>query len=97
MPEVRRFRKIPVIVEAMQWTGDNAEDLAKFTFGKFLPVDHEDRGEDPDRTGQVLDELHSTWVGVYTGQWVIKGVAGEFYPIAGHVLDQTYEVVPDAS
>jgi hypothetical protein len=45
----------------------------------------------------VYDELHSTWVGMYTGQWIIKGVKGEFYPINEEVLAETYEPVGDSA
>lgn len=90
---VRRFRKNPIEVEAMQWTGDNDAELIAFTGGNFQAIDPEDRGDDPDATGQVYDKLHSTWVLVYPGQWVVKGVKGEFYPIAEDVLAETYEAV----
>jgi hypothetical protein len=43
----------------------------------------------------VFDVLHESWVGVKTGQWVIRGVAGEFYPIDEAVLAETYEPVAD--
>lgn len=44
-------------------------------------------------TGSVFDDLHSTWVGVKTGQWIIRGVKGEFYPCDPEVLAETYEVL----
>jgi hypothetical protein len=91
-----RFRKKPVEVEAVQWTGDNADEIKAF-------VGVRDNGEcrflTPDEiTGawteaHVYDELHDTWVTVYTGQWVIKGVKGEFYPCAEDVFAETYEPV----
>lgn len=90
------FRKKPVTVQAVQWTGDNEDELIAFTGGNFFTIDPEDRGDDPDRTAQVYDKLHSTWVGVYTGQWIVKGVKGEFYPIAEDVLAETYERVEDS-
>lgn len=89
-----KFRKLPVVIEAVKWTGDNVEEVQTLTgFGYFQAVDPEDRTDDPDITAAVLDTLHSTWVGVKTGQWVIKGVKGEFYPIAPDVLAETYEAV----
>lgn len=94
---ITRFRKRPVEVEAIQWTGDNEAELDAFTCGQFQALDPEDRSDDPDMTGSVFDKLHSTWVGVYTGQWVIKGVKGEFYPIAPDVLAETYEPWPRRS
>jgi hypothetical protein len=88
---ITRFRKKPVEVTAVQWTGGNELELIVFTGDQFEPIEPEDRADDPDVTGQVFDVLHNTWVGVYTGQWVIRGVKGEFYPIAEDVLAETYE------
>ncbi|MGW4406535.1 hypothetical protein ACWEJ6_21075 [Nonomuraea sp. NPDC004702] len=91
-----RFRKKPVEITAVQWTGENAQEIKTF-------VGVRDNGESrfltPDEiTGvwehaHVYDELHDTWVTVYPGQWVIKGVKGEFYPCAEDVFAETYEPV----
>lgn len=90
---VKTFRKKPVVISAVQWTGDNLEELYDFTHHQFDFVEEEDRLDDPDITAQVYDKLHSTWVGVYTGQWVIEGVKGEFYPCDEEVLAETYDEV----
>lgn len=90
----RRFRKRPIEVTAMQWTGSNERELRLWCgpsmFGAVAP---EDRTDDPEITAEVLDVLHSTWVGVKTGQWIVRGVKGELYPIAEDVLAETYDPV----
>jgi hypothetical protein len=86
MPE--RFRKRPVEVEAIQWTGDNLAEVQEFTGGLFRTI-----VSVTDFTAQVHDKLHDTWVDLKTGQWVIRGVLGEFYPIDERVLADTYERV----
>lgn len=92
LPGVVRWRKRPVVVSAIQWTGANLAEVQAFTGGgDFDAVPHEDRSEDPDMTAEVFDKLHSTWVHVYDGQWIIRGVQGELYPIAADVLAATYE------
>jgi hypothetical protein len=88
-----RYRKLPIEIDAVQWTGTNAAELAAFAPGKWRTVDTEDRTDDPEITAEVFDELHSTWVGMRTGHWVIEGIAGEFYPCADHVFAVTYERV----
>lgn len=88
-----RFRKKPVEVTAVQWTGGNEAELRAFAGDLFEAVEPEDRGDDPAQTATVMDTLHNTWVRVYDGQWIIKGVKGEFYPIDGAVLAETYEPV----
>ncbi len=74
-----QFRKKPVIITATRWTGHNETELVEFTGNRFNALD-EPSPDDPDATAQVLDSLHSTWVLVYTGDWIIRGVSGEFYP-----------------
>jgi hypothetical protein len=84
------FTKKAITITAEQWTGDNEAYLQHFTNGEFHAIAPEDRADDPDVTAEVRDHLHSTWIGVKTGQWVIKGVKGEFYPIDETVLAETY-------
>jgi hypothetical protein len=91
------YRKKPLTVLAVQWTGDNADELRAFAGSKFDVVDPEDRTEDSEITAQVFDELHSTWVGLYTGHHVVMGVRGEFYPIDPAVLAETYDAVGTAT
>jgi hypothetical protein len=87
-----QFRKKPVVVTAVQFTGDNVNEIHALTGPpNFGLVDAEDREADPDITAEVFDHLHSTWVGVKTGQWIIRGVQGEFYPIDESVLASTYD------
>jgi hypothetical protein len=90
-----KFRKKPVEVEAVQWTGDNAADLNHFAASHFDVLNEQDRAncDDPEATAQIYDALHSTWVLVYTSDWIIRGIKGEFYPCRPDVFDATYEPV----
>lgn len=88
-----RLRKRPVEITGIQWTGGNETELVEFTGRQFEAVAPEDRTQDPDMTAQVFDVLHGTWIGVYTGQWILRGVKGEYYPCADDVLAETYDVV----
>ncbi|MFJ8538138.1 hypothetical protein [Streptomyces sp. NPDC093591] len=94
---ITRYRKKPVEVDTIQWTGDNEAEVQAFTGGasQFYALDEADRAnsDDPEATATVYDRLHSTWILVYTGQHVVRGVKGEFYPIAPDVLAETYERV----
>lgn len=94
-PIIRR-RKRAVEVDTIQWTGDNEADVAAFAGGPqfFYALDDADREncDDPEATAAVYDRLHSTWVLVYTGQHIVRGIKGEFYPIAEDVLAETYDL-----
>jgi hypothetical protein len=93
------FRKLPVVVEAVRWTGGNLNEVRVLAGDNFYALSWEDRVncDDPDATATVYDKLHSSWILVFDGQWVIKGVKGEFYPIADDVLRETYEPVEEGN
>lgn len=81
-----RFRKKPIVVEAIQFTGKNdAECIA------FCPtaIDHPTPNPSliiPTTEGDMLCSV---------GDWIIKGVAGEFYPCKPYVFQTTYDPVLD--
>lgn len=85
----RRFRKKPVEVEAVQWLGDNEAEIKELT-GESFRYNAE---FSINNVAMVYDRLHDSWINVFPGQWVVKGVQGEFYPIDEAVLDQTYSAL----
>ncbi len=96
-----RYRKKPIEIEAVQFNGKNYPTVNQFV-GKtfevdgefhwgFCPVEHLQREDGV--VAEVWDKLHATWVGVKAGQWIIKGVQGEFYPCDDSVFRDTYEEV----
>lgn len=98
-----KFRKKPVVIEALQWITTNAGDIKEFVGKPIVDgvVDAMLQGEcrfllPEEITGvwdlpHVYDELHQTWVGVNDFDWIIRGVQGEFYPCRADVFEQTYE------
>lgn len=93
-----KFIKKPIEVEALPWFDDNVEELYNFTNGNFRVINQAqaiEHFEDELITAAVFDELHSTWVGIKSGQWIIRGVEGEFYPIDDEVLWKTYYKVEE--
>jgi len=89
--EPKKYRSIPTVVEAMRFTEEDAPDVVAWANGKVdytEPADRED-----DAIGGVFDDLHSSWISVYPGQWIIKGTKGEFYPCDPEVFAQKYEEV----
>jgi hypothetical protein len=66
-----RYRNRTEEIEAIQWTGSNAEQLRAFCGPDFDTIDPEDRAEDPDQDAQLLSDA-SHWVGLKPGDWVLK-------------------------
>lgn len=90
-----QYRKKPVVIEALRWTGENDDDIESFTgiqWSRVDPLDLEDEDEKDDKA-QVYDDQHGTWVMMKEGDWVIRGIKGEFYPCTDEIFQATYEPV----
>ena len=76
-----KYRKKPVVIEALQYTG-NQKEIIEFTGNEhiFTPI------------GLVIHTLEGDHR-AKIGDWIIKGIQGEFYPCKPDIFDQTYEAV----
>lgn len=92
MPGPALYRRRPIDMEAIQWTGDNAAELHAFAGSRFAEVPAEDRGDDPDETAQLLESTHSSWVGLLVGDWVGK-VDGGFHLFSAETMAAGYDRV----
>ena len=79
-----KYRKKPVIVEAIKYTLDSSKDVFDFAKGK---VRHDLL---PRSTDLRIETLEGT-MRVSIGDYIIKGVQGEFYPCKPDIFEQTYE------
>lgn len=87
MTTPRRYRKKPVVIEAMQFTGDNFTAIIAFVNEKVETA--ENRGDT-----LTIHTLEGDMV-ASKGDYIIKGVQGEFYPCKPDIFEQTYEVADD--
>lgn len=89
-----RFRTKPVEITAVQWTGDNYIEMLDWAGASFTTAVVPATGiTDPEFTGAIFDFLHQTWIGVKTGQWIVQGAKGEFYPCDDETFHWKYEEV----
>jgi hypothetical protein len=84
----QKFRKKPVEIEAVQFTRNNWEEIKKFTNDTAHSF----------RTGR--NELDYCIIPTLEGQheategdYIIKGIAGEFYPCKPDIFEKTYDKV----
>lgn len=88
-----RFRKKPVEIEAVRFSGSSTSALAIEYWmegGKYV--------EPGMQTADVRNLEIETLEGVMIakpGDWIIKGVQGEFYPCKPDIFEATYDAVPD--
>lgn len=94
-----KYRKKPVVIEAVQWIGENHRDMWDFLTGK---TDEYMRSEGDnfyiDRAkvegGLVIKTLEGEHI-ANMGDYIIKGIQGEFYPCKPDIFEATYEKVEE--
>lgn len=81
-----RYRKRPIEIDAIRWTGENIKDVADFTDG------HRDVVHDGD-SHSLLVSTPEGRMRCMAGDWLIRGVEGEYYPCRDSIFQATYEDV----
>lgn len=88
-----KFRKKPIVIDAIQATADNGMDVARFLGMLDMPgnkiEENLKRGYSPPELF-ILKTLEGDMI-VRAGDWIIKGVNGEFYPCKPDIFEKTYE------
>lgn len=81
-----KFRKKPVVIEAMQFTIKSSKEVSKWCNGLL--------GDDPEEGGYFISisTLEGDMIAALD-DWVIKGIKGEFYPCKPDIFEATYEKV----
>lgn len=85
-----KYRKKPVEIEAIFWDGsyEAAQKINEWNGKLFWPIEDDRRMKIP-----TLEGLMNASVGDY----IIKGVQGEFYPCKPDIFEKTYEEVTEDS
>ena len=78
----RAYRKKPVVIEAVQWTGENHAEMCEFIDPEVFEI--------IPRVGLVIHTLEGDHH-ASPGDYIIKGVNGEFYPCKPDIFAKTYE------
>lgn len=76
-----KYRKKPVVIEAVRWTGENTKEINNFAYPNGV---HGNR--------VVIQTLEGVMQG-NVGDWIIKGIKGEFYACKPDIFAATYEPV----
>ena len=94
---MQKFRKKPIVIEAMQFTSENAEAVEKWCSGYhcYSGTIHQHSATRQEYNDLVIETLEGRMIASY-GDWVIQGIKGEFYPCKNDIFLATYEAVTDA-
>ena len=78
----KSYRKKPVMIEAVQWTGANHAEMCEFIDPEAFEI--------IPRVGLVIHTLEGDHY-ASPGDYIIKGINGEFYPCKPDIFAKTYE------
>lgn len=81
-----KYRKKPVVIEAMRFLRTNGRDVWEWADSKPM-YDH-----NQNVIGLRIYTLEGDMKAEF-GDWVVKGVKGEFYPVKDDIFRATYEPV----
>ena len=82
-----RYRKKPVVIEARQLTAGDAKELARWINGEGGDASFDARSDEV-----IISTLEGAMHATH-GDYIIKGVANEFYPCKPAIFTATYELV----
>jgi len=96
-----KYKKKPVVIDAVQWTGENHREMFDFltenafdkesmqVSGEHFYIDH-----NKVEGGLIIKTLEGQHL-ASIGDFIIRGVKGEYYPCKPDIFHQTYEKVED--
>ena len=95
-----RYRKKPVVIEAVQLRWDTWDEICEFAGvgeiehgypqGVFLDADGNITKDHNHTLGLAIPTLEGVMI-ARENDWIIKGVQGELYPCKPDIFEQTYE------
>ena len=83
---INKYRKRPVEVEAIQFDGWNWREVYQFMSDEPLMFTQDFRKEE-----YILIDTLEGVMKASVGDYIIKGVHGEFYPCKPDIFHETYE------
>lgn len=87
-----RYRKKPVVIEAMRWIGGDTHTLTEFVgYTGWTRADIHGMSFDDSEQVIVYNKAEQQWLQVPVGHWIIRGIQGEYYPCKHDIFETTYE------
>jgi hypothetical protein len=78
-----KYRKKPVIIDAIQYTGKNRDEI-------LVKLGMDSIGEDFISNDLIIETLEGDMKDS-VGDYIIKGIKGEFYPCKSDIFELTYD------
>lgn len=90
VPGVKRYRKRPIEIDTLEWTGTNLDAVRAFAGDASVACP---------AAGDlaVWNEQEQAWIAVPLGHSVARGLLGELYPVSPAAIAATYEPAEGAA
>jgi hypothetical protein len=85
-----KYRKKPVVIEAVRFRRNNFQEIKEFTEEKAHSLTIERRIDGVATC--IIPTLEGQHIAT-EGDFIIKGIEGEFYPCKPDIFEKTYELV----
>lgn len=82
-----KYRKKPVVIDAVQWNSRNLSEIQ-------LSLGIEEVQQELCSDQLVIPTLEGNMI-ANPGDYIIKGIKGEFYPCKPDIFEATYEPIND--
>ena len=93
---IKKYRKLPVVIEAIQYNNLNREEIETFMGGQVKQELYSDSaykaGIAPPSFSITIPTLEGEMKAL-PNDWIIKGIEGEIYPCKPDIFKKTYEEI----
>jgi hypothetical protein len=88
-----KYRKKPVVIDAFRLGFANINELRSFveSFGDSFKEHFNYADQGPDGASLSVNTLEGKSYNTKPGEWIIRGVNGEYYPCQSDIFEKTYE------
>lgn len=87
---VRKYKKKPVVIEAIHFTDKTEKECYKFLENQNIEVIIDNH-----KVTQIKIETLEGIMTANLGDYIIKGIKGEFYPCKPDIFEANYEFEPE--
>ena len=90
---VKKYRKKPVVIEAVQFTDENKDQVLNWC--QSIQMNVTNSWEKEGNPAMLIPTLEGEMT-ASLGDWIIKGISNELYPCKPDIFEKTYEIVSDS-
>ena len=88
-----KYVKKPVVIEAIQWDGSNFNDIKDFANSSVRYRSYYEHNKYYESKDTLVIKTLEGDMNASKGDYIIRGIKGEFYPCKPDIFEMTYEKI----